>query len=129
MESFIKNDDTFGHLYEKKLRNAVAIPKLDTENAAGYDIVSEEETVEPCKGQSCHEDGDIHRYTRWMQWTNSPTIRSCCKGIHRCGAGGIDANFSGEIGVVSFNYSEGDFKVKHGDRIVQLISEKMKLFL
>ena len=42
------------------------------------------------------------------------------------GTGVINSNYRGEIGVVLFNYSAVDFPVQVGDRIVQLILEKIK---
>ena len=42
------------------------------------------------------------------------------------GAGVIDADYRGEIGVVLFNHSEEDFQIKQGDRIAQLILEKIE---
>ena len=42
------------------------------------------------------------------------------------GAGVIDADYRGEIGVVLFNHSDEDFVVKPGDRIAQLILEKIE---
>ena len=41
------------------------------------------------------------------------------------GAGVIDADYRGEIGVVMFNHSDEDLKVKQGDHIAQLILEKI----
>ena len=41
------------------------------------------------------------------------------------GAGVIDANYRGEVGVVMINHSDEDLKVKQGDRIAQLILEKI----
>ncbi|KAG6750262.1 hypothetical protein POTOM_047359 [Populus tomentosa] len=41
------------------------------------------------------------------------------------GAGIIDADYRGHVGVILFNNSNVDFKVKVGDRIVQLILEKI----
>ena len=41
-----------GHIYVKKSRDTAAIPKRETENAAGYDIASAEETVVPAKGKA-----------------------------------------------------------------------------
>ena len=49
---FIRKDDNFEHLYVKKIRNTVAIPRRGTEDAAGYDIASTEETVVPAKGKT-----------------------------------------------------------------------------
>ena len=42
------------------------------------------------------------------------------------GAGVIDSNYRGEIGVILFNFGEEDFVVSMGDRIAQLIFEKIK---
>ena len=41
------------------------------------------------------------------------------------GAGVVDADYHGEVGVVLFNHRDQDFKVKMGDRIAQLILEKI----
>nr|TKS11299.1 hypothetical protein D5086_0000074610 [Populus alba] len=41
------------------------------------------------------------------------------------GASIIDANYRGHVGVILFNYSDVDFEVKVGDRIAQLILEKI----
>ena len=42
------------------------------------------------------------------------------------GAGVIDADYRGEVGVILFNFSDSDFMVNMGDRIAQLILEKNK---
>lgn len=39
------------------------------------------------------------------------------------GAGVIDADYRGPVGVILFNHSDVDFEVKVGDRIAQLIIE------
>ena len=41
------------------------------------------------------------------------------------GAGVIDADYRGPVGVILFNHSDVDFEVKVGDRIAQLIIEKI----
>ena len=42
------------------------------------------------------------------------------------GIGVIDADYRGGVGVVMFNHSDEDFKVRLGDRIAQLILEQIK---
>ena len=41
------------------------------------------------------------------------------------GAGVIDADYRGPVGIILFNYSDEAFEVKPGDRIAQLILEKI----
>lgn len=41
------------------------------------------------------------------------------------GAGVIDEDYRGNVGVILFNFSEADFEVKKGDRIAQLICERI----
>lgn len=41
------------------------------------------------------------------------------------GAGVIDADYRGPVGVILFNHSDVDFEVKAGDRIAQLIIERI----
>ena len=41
------------------------------------------------------------------------------------GAGVIDADYRGEVKVLLFNFSETDFTVKEGDRVAQLVLERV----
>lgn len=41
------------------------------------------------------------------------------------GAGVIDADYRGPVGVILFNHSDVDFTVKPGDRIAQMIIERI----
>ncbi|XP_055955428.1 deoxyuridine 5'-triphosphate nucleotidohydrolase, mitochondrial isoform X2 [Patella vulgata] len=41
------------------------------------------------------------------------------------GAGVIDQDYRGNVGVVMFNFSDTDFQVNEGDRIAQLICERI----
>ena len=50
-----------------------------------------------------------------MSWKNRTDI----------GAGVIDADYRGEIGVVTFNYSDVDLFIKETDHVAQLIIEKI----
>ena len=43
------------------------------------------------------------------------------------GAGVVDADYRGPVGVVLFNFGPDDFVVEHGDRIAQLILEKVSM--
>lgn len=41
------------------------------------------------------------------------------------GAGVVDYDYRGNVGVVLFNHGDEDFQVKRGDRIAQLILERI----
>lgn len=41
------------------------------------------------------------------------------------GAGVVDYDYRGNVGVILFNHGKEDFVIKHGDRVAQLILEKI----
>lgn len=43
-----------------------------------------------------------------------------------CGAGVIDSQYRGEIKVLLFNHSDADYPIKKGDRIAQLLVQKVE---
>ena len=43
------------------------------------------------------------------------------------GAGVIDFDYRGNVGVILFNHSDVDFEVKRGDRIAQLVLERISM--
>ena len=43
------------------------------------------------------------------------------------GAGVVDYDYRGNVGVVLFNHSDQDFQVTRGDRIAQLILERISM--
>ena len=43
-----------------------------------------------------------------------------------CGAGVIDSQYRGEIKVLLFNHSDSAFTIKAGDRIAQLLVQKVE---
>ena len=61
-----------------------------------------------------------------MLWEDSTSVRLSIKKFIDIGAGVIDADYRGEVGVVLFNFGDDDFVVNMGDRIAQLIFEKIE---
>ena len=41
------------------------------------------------------------------------------------GAGVIDADYRGQVKVLLFNHNEADFEIKEGDRVAQLVLERI----
>ena len=122
---FIQSHPSFGFLYVKKLRNNATVPKRGSEDAAGYDIASAEDTVVPAKGKAVVKTGISIAIPEGCYGRIAPRSGLTVKKFIDVGAGVIDADYRGEVGVVLFNHSEEDFEVKPGDRIAQLILEKI----
>ena len=101
------------------------IPTRGSIHAAGWDLYASEETIVPANGKAIVPTGivvaiPLGHYGRvaprsGMAWTKHVDI----------GAGVIDADYRGAIGVVIFNHSKDDLKITYKDRIAQLIIEKI----
>ena len=95
--------------------------------AAGHDIYSAYDYVISSKGkQLCKTDIQIACpdgcYARV-----APRSGLTHKHFIDVGAGVIDPDYRGNVGVILFNFSDEPFEVKKGDRIAQLILERIYL--
>lgn len=109
----------------KKLsENAIPLSRASP-LSAGYDLSSAAETKVPARGKAliptdlsiAVPEGTYARIAprSGLAWKNSIDV----------GAGVIDADYRGPVGVILFNHSDVDFEVKPGDRIAQLIIQKI----
>jgi dUTP pyrophosphatase len=109
-----------------RLSEFAVIPTRGSPGSAGYDLSSAEAVVVPARGKAiCPTDLSIAcppgTYGRiaprsGLAWKNHIDV----------GAGVIDADYRGNVGVVLFNHSENDLKVEVGDRVAQLILERIE---
>ncbi|ANZ75775.1 BA75_02697T0 [Komagataella pastoris] len=95
--------------------------------SAGYDIYSAEQTIIPAKGQAVVSTDltvivPIGTYGRV-----APRSGLAVKHGIQTGAGVIDADYRGEVRVLLFNHGDKDFQIEAGDRIAQLVLEKIVL--
>ncbi|KAH9652165.1 Deoxyuridine 5'-triphosphate nucleotidohydrolase [Citrus sinensis] len=121
----VEHDNTSSLLRVKKLSEKAVLPKRGSPLAAGYDLSSSTETKVPARGKvlvptdlsiAIPEGTYAHIAPRsGLAWKHSMDV----------GAGVIDADYRGPVGVILFNHSDVDFEVKRGDRIAQLIIEKI----
>ncbi|BFZ22117.1 hypothetical protein BsWGS_25155 [Bradybaena similaris] len=110
-----------------KLTSNATTPSKGSPLAAGYDLYSAHNYTVPAKGkeivltdiQIALPDGCYGRV--------APRSGLAAKHFIDVGAGVIDQDYRGNVGVVMFNFSDTDFEVKKGDRIAQLICEKIYL--
>ena len=111
----------------KRLSDQAVIPTRGSEWSAGYDLSSAKAlTIAPGARAIVPTDLSIAcpagTYGR-VAPRSGLTVK---KGIH-VGAGVIDADYRGPVGVVLFNLGDKDFEVQPGDRIAQLVLEKIMM--
>lgn len=75
------------------------------------------ESIAPCK-----QNGGL---TRFLDGRIAPRSGLASKHFIDTGAGVIDADYRGQVKVLLFNHNESDFEIKEGDRIAQLILERI----
>ncbi|XP_046378254.2 deoxyuridine 5'-triphosphate nucleotidohydrolase-like [Haliotis rufescens] len=108
-----------------KLTENGRAPTRGSKYAAGYDLYSAYDYVIPAGDkiiaktdiQIAVPDGSYGRV--------APRSGLAAKHFIDVGAGVIDQDYRGNVGVVMFNFSKEDFKVNSGDRIAQLICERI----
>ncbi|KAH7524081.1 hypothetical protein FEM48_Zijuj06G0080900 [Ziziphus jujuba var. spinosa] len=109
----------------KKLSEKAVLPSRGSPFSAGYDLSSAMDIKVPARGKAlvpthlsiAVPEGTYARIAprSGLAWKHSIDV----------GAGVIDADYRGPVGVILFNHSEVDFEVKVGDRVAQLIIEKI----
>jgi dUTP pyrophosphatase len=136
-----------------RLSERAVLPVRGSPLAAGYDIASAEDTVVPARGKALVKtdlsiavpEGCYGRvgspstyFFFFLSSLLAPRSGLAWKKFIDVGAGVIDADYRGPLGVVLFNHGDEDFKgaqflafcfefvvVAHGDRIAQLILERI----
>jgi dUTP pyrophosphatase len=109
----------------KKLNPDAKVPKRGSERAASYDISSVEEAEIPPKGKYLFSTGLSMAIPTGHYGRVAPRSGLAVKHFIDVGAGVIDEDYRGELKVLLFNFGEEAYKVSKGDRIAQLILEKI----
>ncbi|EFJ45270.1 hypothetical protein VOLCADRAFT_109897 [Volvox carteri f. nagariensis] len=112
-------------LLVKKLSDKATLPKRGSAGAAGYDLSSAEDTVIPARGKALVKTDISIRVPKGTYGRVAPRSGLAAKNFIDTGAGVIDEDYRGNVGVLLFNHSDTDFPVKVGDRVAQLVLEKI----
>ena len=96
-----------------------------TKLAAGYDLCSAIDTSIEAGGRLCIPTEISIAVPLGHYGRIAPRSGLAMKQGINVGAGVIDADYRGKVGVILFNHSDVTFKVKTGDRIAQLILERI----
>ncbi|CAD6239490.1 GSCOCG00008714001-RA-CDS [Cotesia congregata] len=109
-----------------KLTDKAFAPTKGSALAAGYDLRSAYDCVIPARGKELVKTDIQIEVPNGTYGRVAPRSGLAWKHFLDVGAGVIDADYRGNLGVIIFNHSDEDFKVAAGDRIAQLICEKIE---
>ncbi|EER29366.1 deoxyuridine 5'-triphosphate nucleotidohydrolase, putative [Coccidioides posadasii C735 delta SOWgp] len=119
------SQNTLPPLLVKKLLPQAQAPKRGSAFAAGYDLYAAKHTVIPAKGKGLVDTGLAIAVPDGTYGRIAPRSGLAAKNFIDTGAGVIDADYRGEVKVLLFNFSDVDFTVNEGDRIAQLVLERI----
>ena len=109
---------------EKVNKNAL-LPSRGTAGAASYDLTTAEAAVVPVHSKCLVKTGLAMALPLGCYSRIAPRSGLTLKRFIDVGAGVIDNDYRGEVGVILFNFGDTDFVIIMGDKIAQLIFEKI----
>ena len=121
----ISDMKTSNALRVKLLSPKAMLPVKGTSLAARYDLSSAQQLTIPVNGRALVQTDISLSVPKDTYGRIAPRSGLAVKHGITTGAGVIDANYTGPIGIVLFNHGEQDFQVQEGDRIAQLILEQI----
>jgi len=121
-----KTDSQTPILQVCKLSEHALIPTKGSKKAAGYDLYSAYDYVIPSQGKVIAKTDISIRVPDGTYGRVAPRSGLSAKHHIDVGAGVIDQDYTGNVGVVLFNHAAVDFEIKKGDRVAQLICEKIE---
>lgn len=108
-----------------KLTNRATIPTQGSDKAAGFDLYSAYDYIIPPKGKIMVKT-DIQLKVPVGTYGRIASRSSVAFENHiDISAGVIDEDYRGNVGIVMFNHANTEFNINTGDRIAQLICEKI----
>ena len=110
----------------KRLVNHAKLPIRGSTGATGYDLHAAEKCVIPANSRGVVKTGIAIEVPEGLYARIAPRSGLSVKKSIDVGAGVVDRDYRGEVGVVLINHSNKDFEVNVGDRIAQMILEQIK---
>lgn len=108
-----------------KLSENATTPTRGSAQAAGYDLYSAYEYTIPPRDKAIVKTDIQICVPRGCYGRVAPRSGLAAKHFIDVGAGVIDEDYRGNVGVVLFNFANEPFQVNKGDRVAQLICEQI----
>ncbi|KAI9171590.1 Deoxyuridine 5'-triphosphate nucleotidohydrolase [Paramyrothecium foliicola] len=112
-------------LQVKKLSDKARVPTRGSAFAAGYDIYAARDTTVPARGKVLVDTDIAIAVPEGTYGRIAPRSGLASKHFIDTGAGVIDADYRGQVKVLLFNHADADYEIKEGDRIAQLVLERI----
>lgn len=109
----------------KCLSRFASPPFKGSVHAAGYDLCSAQNVTVPAKGRYLVKTDLAIEVPHGGYGRIAPRSGLALTNFIDVGAGVVDQDYRGNVGVLLFNFGESDFTVKIGDRIAQLVIEAL----
>jgi dUTP pyrophosphatase len=110
-----------------RLSPKAIVPERASAGAAGYDLSSAYDYVVPARGKEMIKTNLAIAVPEGTYGRIAPRSGLAWKHSIDVGAGVIDRDYRGNVGVILFNHSGQDFKIAAGDRVAQLILERIAI--
>jgi dUTP pyrophosphatase len=107
----------------KKLSENATIPKRQTHGSIGYDLHAAQDTFINPRGKAVVATDLIICVPPGHYGRVAPRSGLAARDGIDVGAGVIDPDYRGPVGIVLFNHSDKEFHIKKYDRVAQLILE------
>ncbi len=108
----------------KKLSKFGQVPTKGSTISAGFDLYSAYDVIIPARGKEVVFTDISMEIPAGYYGRIAPRSGLAKKHFLDIGAGVIDPDYTGNIGVLLFNFGTENYSIKRGDRIAQLIFEK-----
>ncbi|MFQ5443210.1 MAG: dUTP diphosphatase [Nitrospinales bacterium] len=102
------------------------LPSYSQLGDAGADLQSSIDDVIPARGKKLIPSGIRIAVPQGHVGLIWPRSGLAVKFSLDCGAGVIDSQYRGEVKVLMFNHSDEDYRIKKGERIAQLLIQKVE---
>ena len=109
----------------KRMDPEAKVPTKGSPRAAGHDLYAHEDKIIPRQGQEIVNTGLAITVPQGTYGRIAPRSGLAVKHQIAVNAGVIDVDYTGEVKVVLLNLGKEDYQVKKGERIAQLITEKI----
>ena len=110
-----------------KKSEMATIPTRGSNTAAGWDLYASDSIIIPANGKGLIKTDIVIEIPDGFYGRVAPRSGMSWKNHTDIGAGVIDSDYRGTIGVVMFNHNSEDLHIKYGDRVAQLIIEKINM--